>query len=441
MIVLIIANIFGLLPVRRATITKVGKRAMRLRNFVLLMLIICFFGIVIVFYIWPKFSRYAIVDVTPDKINEIPALPSTAVQQKKSELSSLHTYNEKKSDIPSSKPIIKSITLAAVGDIIVYRSMMRDARTEDGYDFSYMFADVASYLEEADVLFANQESMIGGESIGLSDYPRFNSPFAIADALKALGVTIVSVANNHTLDKGYQAVQNGLGYWNKLGILYTGAYLSETDANEIRVVESNDISIAFLAYTYGTNGLPSPADKPWIVNRLDEDKVINDIAQASSLADVVVVSYHFGTEYERLPNESQKKWAKLAADNGAHIVLGHHPHVLQPLEWIEQANGERTLVAYSLGNFLAAQEGIYRDLGGILTVRIDKTTLGEASTVSVQTPAFVPTWIHKKNWSDYRIIPLHQVSEDLLPKARQYELEIITHLRTWMPELVFPEHD
>lgn len=336
------------------------------------------------------------------------------------------------------EPIVHQATLAAVGDIIVYSSMWRDAATENGFDFLYMFEHVKQYFAEADVVFANQETMIGGESLGLSDYPRFNSPFAIADALKEIGVSIVSIANNHTLDRGVQAVENGAAYWNELGIPYTGAYPSEEDAKQIRTIEAGGIRFAFLAYTYGTNGIPLPPDKPWIVNLLDEEKIKSDIASAKELADIVVVSYHFGNEYERMPNEAQKHWAQIAADSGAHIVLGHHPHVLQPLEWRQQPNGERTLVAYSLGNFLAAQEGIYKDLGGILLVEIEKTVTDEDTSITIHTPDFIPTWIHKKNWRDYRIIPLHQVSEDVLPNARKHEEEMISHLRTWMPDLNFP---
>lgn len=339
------------------------------------------------------------------------------------------------------EPKVHRATLTAVGDIIVYSSMMRDAQTKDGYDFRYMFAEVKEYFEDADLVFANQESMIGGAALGLTDYPRFNSPFAIADALKELGVSVVSIANNHTLDRGEQAVHNAAAYWNELGIPYTGAYVSAEDASRIRTLTASDIKFAFLAYTYGTNGLPSPADKPWIVNRLDEKKIAKDIKEACELADVVVVSYHFGNEYERMPNEEQKKWAQLAADHGAHIVLGHHPHVLQPLEWLEQPNGEQTLVAYSLGNFLAAQDGFYKDLGGILNVTVEKMVQEEKITISIDTPSFIPTWIHKKNWREYRIIPLHQVNEDMLNHVKEHEAEIITHLRTWMPELRFPHNE
>src|SRR5690606_31137295 len=155
---------------------------------------------------------------------------------------------------------------------------------------------VAPYFAKSDLLLANQESMIGGPDLGLSDYPMFNSPFEIADALMEAGVDVVNIANNHTIDRNsraHEAIINATDHWYDLGIPYTGAYRSPVDAKELGVGDHNGISFAFLGYTYGTNGNPIPQDKPWIGNLLDEDKIIADIQHDKEAADVVVVSYHF----------------------------------------------------------------------------------------------------------------------------------------------------
>lgn len=339
---------------------------------------------------------------------------------------------------------VEQTRFAAIGDVIIYSSMLHDAKTADGsYDFHHMLTDVTPYFAKADLLMANQESMIGGPELGLSDYPMFNSPFEIADALNSAGVDVVNIANNHTLDRNkraHEAIMNATDYWNELGIPYTGAYRSEEDANELRVVDKDGISFAFLGYTYGTNGIPLPPDKPWIVNLLDEEKIVADIREAKEVADVVVINYHFGNEYERMPNDSQKKWAQLAADEGAHIVIGHHSHVLQPFAWLDRADGGKTFVAYSLGNFLAAQDGVYKDLGGLIYVTVEKRTEDGQTDIKLLEPEFLPTWQHKPGWRDYRVIPLHEVTEQQLPGANDYLQEIKEHVSQWMPELTFT-HD
>jgi poly-gamma-glutamate synthesis protein (capsule biosynthesis protein) len=334
---------------------------------------------------------------------------------------------------------VYTATLAAVGDVLIHSSIYKDARTKDGYDFTPIFSNVKRYIEDADLAVANQESMIGGEELGLSDYPRFNSPYEVGDALKDAGFDIVNLANNHTLDRGAEAVTNAIRHWRELGIIYTGAHLSEEDRRSMRIVDKNGISFAFLSYTYGTNGIPVPPDKPYLVNLIDLPAVADDIAQARRLADVVVVNAHFGQEYAAMPNEQQKQFARTAAEAGADIVIGHHPHVLQPAEWIETASGRRTFVAYSLGNFIAAQEGVRKRTGGILRLEVEKKVVGRESRIEIRRPSFIPTWVSMKNWRQFRIVPLSEAEDALLPDAKAYVEEIKNHMSRWMPELAFPE--
>ncbi|WP_058304022.1 CapA family protein [Gorillibacterium timonense] len=340
--------------------------------------------------------------------------------------------------VPSVPETETRISLSAIGDVLIHSSVWKDARKEDGsYDFRPMFQQVKEKLEATDITFANSESIIGGESLGLSSYPAFNSPFEVGDALKDAGVDIVSMANNHTLDFREKAIVQAADHWDKLGILFAGANRSEEERNRIRIIERKGVKIAFLAYTYGTNGIPVPAGKEYLVNLLDKDRLIADIRQAKQEADAVVVSMHWGIEYARIPNEEQRQWAQLAADEGAAVVIGHHPHVLQPVEWVQGKDGNRTLVFYSLGNFLAAQEKLdpYRQIGGIARMDLVFKHSASGTEVSVENPGILPTYIQFRNWKGYRIVPLHTASLEILPERSKYEKDTLQLLTKYMPEL------
>ncbi|WP_347549168.1 CapA family protein [Pseudalkalibacillus hwajinpoensis] len=321
-----------------------------------------------------------------------------------------------------------SLTLAAVGDILIHDRVYENAVEGSDYNFSPMLKGVQKYLESTDITFANQETVIGGTAIGLSSYPSFNSPTEVGDALKASGVDIVSMANNHTLDRGEKAIQNAIKHWNNLGILYTGSYASKEDRNKIRTIEHEGISVAFLAYTYGTNGISPPSGKPYLVNYIDKDLISKEIQEAKAIADTVVVSIHFGNEYERYPNHNQLSLASHIAEAGADLILGHHPHVLQPLEWIQTTDNRRVLVAYSLGNFLSGQRFDYKDIGGILKLTIKKEQFRGNSTITVESPSFTPTYVDE----NYHVTPLGESKPDLLE-------EINHHMKQWIPDLQVPE--
>lgn len=334
-------------------------------------------------------------------------------------------------------PVTSTITISAVGDILLHKAVYRDAAVGDGYDFKPMFESVKPYLEKADITFANSESIMSGKEIGISDYPMFGSPVEIGEALKSVGVDVVSMANNHTLDKREKGVRAAINNWNQLGVAYTGAYESQEDRDRIRVIEENGVKVAFLSYTYGTNGIPVPEGKPYLVGLLDKELMSKEIRKAKEVADVVVASLHFGIEYQLQPNDEQKEWATFAANEGADIILGHHPHVLQPVEWITRPDGSKAFVIYSLGNFIAAQElqEPYRYIGGILNVEVEKVQLGDDVTIQVKNPSFLPTYIDHKKWSTYKIIPLSHVTEQKLPGVSKLRTSIEERMKQWVPEL------
>lgn len=330
--------------------------------------------------------------------------------------------------IPDSDvPEIHKAKLAAVGDILIHSTVYKAAKTPNGFNFNPAFSKMKPYLLQADIALANQESMIGGVKHGLSTYPTFNSPQQIGDALKEAGIDLVTVANNHTLDRGEKVIQSALQYWDQLGIPYTGSFKDKEDRQRIRLMEKNGIIFSFLAYTYGTNGIPVPKDKPFLVNLIDLPKIKQEVALAKEQSDVIVASLHFGDEYTSMPNSFQKKMVQALADEGVHIIIGHHPHVLQPTAWVEGQGGNRSFVAYSLGNFLSGQRGNRKDIGGIVQIEVEKEIKEGKTIIRLINPAFVPTWVSK----DLKTIHLLQ---DVPSKKQEFQ-QIRQHMKQWMPEL------
>ncbi|WP_246050087.1 CapA family protein [Aquibacillus sediminis] len=340
------------------------------------------------------------------------------------------------------KEVTNEITVAAIGDLLIHGILYQDARTTEGYDFTPMFEQVKPFLQKPTITMANQETMIGGEELGLSTYPRFNSPHEVGDALKEVGVDVVTLANNHTLDGGEPAIESAIKHWETLDMMYAGAYKDEDDRDSIRVLHTDEnIDVAFLSYTYGTNGIPIPEGKNYLVNLIDKDKIAADIETSKELADVIILSLHFGTEYQRLPNDEQKDLVQFAADQGVHAVIGHHPHVLQPVDWVEGKDGNRTFVAYSLGNFLSGQDEIYRQIGGMVNFTIEKVTKGEEESINIKDPKFLPTFVTNSNRRDFKVIPMYQLSENELANASKYYQDIKKHMAQWVPELEFIESE
>lgn len=328
-----------------------------------------------------------------------------------------------------------TITFAAVGDLLIHDRVYNEAETDSGYDFMPMVQSMQPYIEEATVAFANQETMIGGEEIGLSSYPSFNSPKEVGDAVKELGFDIVSIANNHTLDRGEKVILSSIDHWNTLGIPYVGAYESRADSEEIRVVETEEgISLAFIAYTYGTNGIPVPDGKDYLVNFIDREKIAADIAEASELADVVVASLHFGNEYELMPNQMQTDLVQFVADEGVDIVVGHHPHVLQPVDWVEGKNGNETFVVYSLGNFFSGQRDFEKQTGGMVEIKLTKDR--DSGEIELHSPAFLLTYVTAEDWILY---PFFELTDEQLPNHEQLYEDMKDHMSQWVPDLRFIE--
>ena len=291
-------------------------------------------------------------------------------------------------DVIVEEPFIEpEVDLIMVGDILLHDNVQNSGKLSDGtYNYDHLFENVVEDIQSADIAIANQEVILGGTELGLSGYPAFNGPFEVGDALVNAGFDVILHATNHTLDRGKKALLNCLDFWetNHPEVAVLGAFDSQEDYdNSIYVYEEDGLKIAILNYTYGTNGIPSPSDMPFAVARLEEEKVISDLQKAEGLADFTVVCPHWGTEYQHKQSDEQEKWAALFMEYGADLVIGTHPHYIQPVEMLPGENGEEMLVYYSIGNFInstneSGRGTADRMVGAMAQVTIAKNEAGKA---------------------------------------------------------------
>ena len=279
------------------------------------------------------------------------------------------------------------VDLLMVGDILLHDNVQNSGKLSDGtYNYDHLFANVIEEVQAADVAIANQEVILGGVELGLSGYPRFNGAYEVGDALVRAGFDVILHATNHTMDKGKEGLVNCMNFWEEKypEVAVLGVFDSqESFDNDIYVYEEDGLKVAILNYTYGTNGLPVPSDMPYAVAMLEKEKVIEDLQKAEEIADFTVVCPHWGTEYQHKPSEEQREWAELFMEYGADLVIGVHPHYIQPVEMLTEDNGEEMLVYYSLGNFINSTSDSGRGtadrmIGGMAKVTIAKTEDGEA---------------------------------------------------------------
>ncbi len=310
-----------------------------------------------------------------------------------------------------------TVSLALVGDIMVHTDLLASAynRQSGDYSFRESFAEVKPYLSSADLTIGNLETTLGGRELGFTGYPKFNSPPEILAALREAGFDILTTANNHAMDTGWDGVLNTLKCLDAEGIKHTGTFSSAAERAKILLEDINGIKTAVLAYTYGTNGLPVPKGKEDLVNLFDREQVREDIARAKEEeADIVLVSLHFGVEYRRIPGEEEIKLADELFRFGADIVIGSHPHVLQPMVRKDRLEGSEGLfTAYSMGNFISGQKGQYRDSGVILNLKLEKDlALGK---IRLAEAGYIPVWVHhyrEKGRIKVRVVAVEKAIRD-----------------------------
>ncbi|MCO6180978.1 CapA family protein [Ciceribacter sp. RN22] len=314
------------------------------------------------------------------------------------------------------------ISIAAVGDVLMWAPQIEAARTDnDSFSFDYVFEPVAPFLRGADLAIGNLETTLSGReetyvaSHPNGPWPRFNCPDELADALKRAGFGVMTTANNHCMDRGGEGACRTLDVLDGRGILHTGTYRTEEESNEDLIVEVKGIKIAILAYTYGTNLIPAPAGKPWMVNLIDR-RMLQRIRRAKRDADLTILCLHMGVEHAEWSSPRQRYWVNACFEHGADIVLGCHPHVLQPTEsvLVRDLDGvaKRRFVIYSLGNFSSRNMGSFRTLTGVILELSARRRVD--GLVEVEEAGYTPTWVDETD--GYKVVPLARRLRDDPPR-------------------------
>lgn len=294
-----------------------------------------------------------------------------------------------------------TFSLMMVGDNLLHKPISESGRRKNGkYNYDFLFTHIKDEAESADAAMINQEVVLGGAKLGISGYPSFNGRYEVGDAIAKAGFNVVLHATNHSLDKGAAGIKNCLKFWRKKhpDIKVTGMNESAKAQNKITYIKKKGICVAILNYTYGTNGIRMPESMPYAVNMLTKKKVARDVRKAKKKADFIVVCPHWGTEYNTGIDASQKRWAKYFLKIGVDLVIGTHPHVIEPVKWMKGKGGRKMLVYYSLGNFVNSTSrrgaGVARQFyGGMAKVNLRRNADGK---VVISKAKFVPLITHKK---------------------------------------------
>ena len=311
------------------------------------------------------------------------------------------------------------ISMSVIGDIMCHNSQYNDAYNSSTgtYDFSYVFEDIKDYVNSADIAIGNLETTFAGKNKGYSNYPRFNTPEQLAYDLKDFGIDVLSTANNHSMDTNFSGIVSTLNYLNDAGISHVGTNSSLEEQNKILIKDVNGIKIAFLSFTYGTNGIPIPSDKPYAVNLIKDDLILKQLSLAKEQnPDLICVNMHWGIEYQTKPNSEQQRLANLLFENGVDVILGSHPHVLQPMEkktiTLDDGSTKDCFVIYSLGNFMSGQSKTNTRNSVILNLTFTKNS--ETGKTTIDSASYVPIYTYKapSGTQRYRVLDIEKTIQN-----------------------------
>ncbi len=318
---------------------------------------------------------------------------------------------------PTPTPVT-DLTISAVGDIMAHEPELTAAydKSSKKYDFEPFFESVKEELSAADLTIGNLETTISTNG-KYSGYPRFSSPASLLTALKNVGFDVITTSNNHSYDKGYAGVVKTIEALEETGLAHTGTFRSKEEYNAPLIVEANGMKVAVLAYTYGVNsksGVSASEDR-YAIKQINLDTIEKDIkASREGGADVVIVSVHWGTEYDRSPNDDAEQQAEAMLKMGADLVLGSHPHVMQPIRRVSVTRDDGTkyegIVAFSMGNFISNQTGDYKDSGMIFNATLHKDP--DTGAVTIAEASYVPTWVYIGGNAGYEVLPVGKVLDD-----------------------------
>lgn len=274
---------------------------------------------------------------------------------------------------PKAEPArIENIRLLATGDLLMHNTVINSGQTADGYDYSRFFAPLESMVAEADYASICMETpLAGAKHGGYTGYPMFNAPDALAVSLRAAGFDLVITAHNHCLDRGVAGLQRTLEVLRQQGLDTLGTNLTPEEQNSFLIKDLKGIKVGYIGYTYGTNGIAWPQDQAYLINVLDPDRILADISRLRPQVDVLVLILHWGQEYQHLPTKEQQQQAADFLLAGADIIIGSHPHVVQPAREVT-LKGKKKFVIFSMGNSLSHQRGLERNSGVVVSLELEK---------------------------------------------------------------------
>lgn len=352
-----------------------------------IVILIVIFIIVAIFYYFHNSSYYK------NLIN----IAKESFEQEEKQIEEKEKQNEV---VEEEKPKDATFTLTALGDVMCHNTQYMDAydSTTGNYDFSYVFNDINLYTKTSDITIANLETSFAGADRGYSNYPTFNSPDSLAYSLKNIGIDVISTAGNHCLDMGFDGLSRTIDVLNDADIAHLGTYKTQEEQDKILFKYVKGIKIAFIDYTYGTNGIPVPSDKKFCVNLIDKNLILKHIESAKSeKADMIVACMHWGTEYKTSANDEQKELADFLFKNGVDIILGNHPHVLENIEkrtvTLDDGTTKDCFVIYALGNFICDQNAENTRNSIILNLTITKHA--DDNSISIDKIDYVPIYMYK----------------------------------------------
>lgn len=320
------------------------------------------------------------------------------------------------------EPKEKSLKMLMVGDVLIHGNVYNDAKVDSTYDFSPMFDDIRDIVKQYDLAFYNQETPFGGKELKYSGYPTFNTPSEIGDEMIEMGFNLVSLATNHTMDKGEKGALNSLNYWKeKENVLVAGSYASTEERNKEVIKEKNGITYTMLAYTTLTN-YAIPSGKSYLLNMYDKTKVKEDIERVRNKVDLLLVSMHWGVEYANTPSSQQKEIAAYLASLGVDIIIGHHTHSVQPIEFIDN-----TLVIYSMGNFISSQLNDDDLIGLMSTLKITKKEIDGESIIEISDVQADLVFTYYKGGrtmgsvhTNHKVIPFDKLTVEDFPRYKYF---------------------
>ena len=366
------------------------------KKFILFMIILFLIFLILFTCIKLKNVRHSISAFNYE-ISELNNSNSTQTNISQNEANSNNTSAENAETTNDST----SFTIAAIGDVMCHNSQYLDAynKSTDDYDFSYVFSDIINYTKIPNLTIGNLETTFAGKDVGYSNYPTFNTPDNLATSLRDIGVDVLSTAGNHSLDKGFSGLSRTIDVLDKNLIYNVGTNKTQEDQDTILYQYVKGVKIAILSYTYGTNGIKIPSDKPYCVNLIDKDLIKSHIEKAKSEdADLIICCMHWGVEYQETPNKEQKDLADFLFQNGVDVVLGNHPHTIQPMEkrtvTLEDGTTKDGFIIYALGNFIGDQRDVDTRSSIILELSLTKH---EDSHISIDDVSYTPIYMYKNN--------------------------------------------